>query len=175
MSSEDQKLPINYTERAELTIPEFGSTPAISLDISKIKEGENRLIEAKIVNPGTYSDLEYTFNEGYRQAKTHLSQVGYEITRAKKAVRDAKSRYLLDEYPGFLKENKLKDNASIRDAFLERQKDYVDAQDRIDMLTALESLLEGKVRVFENVCRYMRKEMDIVVRSGIDPNKYVRR
>lgn len=171
----DQKLPTNYTERAELTIPEFGSTPPITLDITSIKEGESRLIEAKVVNPGTYSDLEYVFNEGYRQAKSHLSQVGYEITRAKKALRDAKSRYLLDEYPEFLKENKLKDNASIRDAFLERQKEYVSSQDRIDMLTALESLLEGKIKVFENVCRYMRKEMDIVIRSGIDPNKYIRR
>jgi hypothetical protein len=171
----DQKLPVNYTERAELTIPEFGSTPSITLDISKIKNGESRLIEAKIVNPGTYSDLEYVFNEGYRQAKTNLSQVGYEITRARKALRDAKSKYLLDEYVDFLKENGLKDNASIRDAFLERQKEYVAAQDRIDMLTALESLLEGKVKVFENVCRYMRKEMDIVIRSGVDPNKYIRR
>ena len=171
----NQKLPTNYTDRAELTIPEFGSTPAITLDVTKIKEGEKRLVEAKVVNPGTYSDLEYVFNEGYRQAKTHLSQVGYEITVAKKALRTAKSKYLLDEYPEFLKENKLKDNASVRDAFLERQDEYVAAQDRIDMLTALESLLEGKIKVFENVCRYMRKEMDIVIRSGIDPNKYVRR
>lgn len=170
-----QTLPTNYTERAELTIPEFGSTPSLTLDISKIKEGERRLVEAKVVNPGTYSDLEFVFNEGYRQAKRHLSQVGYEITRAKKALRDAKSKHLLDNYPEFLKESKLKDNASVRDAFLERQEDYVAAQDRIDMLTALESLLEGKVKVFENVCRYMRKEMDIVIRSGVDPNKYIRR
>lgn len=171
----DQKLPTNYTERAEITIPEFGSTPKITLNITKIREGEERLLDAKVVNPGTYSDLEYAFNEGYREAKSHLSQVGYEITVAKKALRAAKSKYLLDEYPEFLKESRLKDNASVRDAFLERQEEYVAAQDRIDMLTALESLLEGKVKVFENVCRYMRKEMDIIIRSGVDPNKYIRR
>lgn len=171
----NQKLPTNYTERAELTIPEFGSTPKITLDITKIKDGERRLIEAKVVNPGTYSDLEYCFNEGYREAKAHLSLVGYEITRAKKALRDAKSKYILDEYPEFLKEHKLKDNATVRDAYLEKQSDYVAAQDRIDMLTAMEHLLEGKIKVFENVCRYMRKEMDIIIRSGVDPNKYVRR
>lgn len=171
----EQKLPINYTERAELTIPAFGSTPELKLDITSIKEGEKRLIEAKVVNGGTYSELEYVYNEGYRQAKKHLSHIGYEITRAKKAQREAKSRAILDDYPEFLKENKLKDNATVRDAFLERRPDYVAAQDRIDMLVAMESLLDGKIRVFENVCRYMRKEMDIMIRSGIDPNKYVRR
>lgn len=171
----EQKLPINYTERAELTIPAFGSTPEMKLDITAIKEGESRLIEAKVVNGGTYSELEYVYNEGYRQAKRYLSSIGYEITRAKKALREAKSRAILDEYPEFLKESKLKDNATVRDAFLERQADFVAAQDRIDMLTALESLLEGKIKVFENVCRYMKKEMDIIIRSGIDPNKYIRR
>lgn len=170
----DQKLPINYTERAELTIPAFGSTPELKLDITSIREGESRLIEAKVVNGGTYSDLEYIYNEGYRQAKKHLSHVGYEITRAKKSLREAKSQAILDDYPEFLKENKMKDNATVRDAFLERRGDYVAAQDRIDMLTAVESLLEGKVKVFENVCRYMKKQMDITIRSGVDSNKYLR-
>lgn len=172
--SESQKLPNSYEKRAELTIPSFGSSPQIVLDISAIREGENRLIEAKVVNPATYSELEYVFNEGYRNARSHLSVVGYEITKAQKALREAKSRCILDEYPEFLKENKLKDNATVRDAFLERQHDFVTAQDRIDMLLAIQHLLEGKIKVFENVCRYMRKEIDIIIRSGVDPNKYVR-
>jgi len=170
----DQTLPISYTDRAELTIPEFGSTPAIVLDLTKIHNGESRILEARVVNGGTYNELEYVFNEGYRQAKTHLSLIGYEITRAKKALREAKSVYMLDYYPEFLKENKLKDNATIRDAFLERQVDYVSAHDRIDMLTAIESLMEGKIKNFENVCRYIRKQMDIAIRSGVDSNKYIR-
>lgn len=169
----NQQLPISYAETTEFTIPEFGSIPAIPLDFSAIKQGESRLIEAKVVNGATYSELEYTFNEGYRQAKRHLSEIGYQITRAKKALREAKSRSILDEYPEFLKEKKLKDNATVRDAYLETQEDYVSAQDRIDMLLALENLVEGKVKVFENVCRYMKKQMDFTIRSGIDPNKYV--
>lgn len=169
----EQKLPINYSDKAELTIPEFGSRPQIVLDITSVKKGENRLIEAKVVNPATYSDLEYTFNEGYRQAKSILSEVGYEITRAKKALKDATAVAILDNYPDFLAKNaKLKDNATIRNAFLQRQEDYVKAQDRVDMLLAIESLMEGKIKVFENVCRYMKKQMDIILRSGIDPNKY---
>jgi len=167
-----QTLPSNYTERAELTIPAFGNTPEVRLDISSIREAEHRLIEAKVVNPATYSELEYTFNEGYRQARKHLSLIGYEITKAKKALLEAKSETILDLYPLFLKESKMKDNTHVREAFLQRQINYVSAQDRIDMLTALESFMDGKIRVFENVTRYCRKEIDIVIRSGINSNKY---
>lgn len=171
----NQKLPISYTDNVELTIPEFGTTPAITLNVTKIQQGEGRILEAKVVHAATYNELEYVFNEGYREARKHLSEIGYQINRAKKALREAKSIAILDEYPQFLKENKLKDNATVRDAFLERSSDYVKAQDRIDMLMALESLFEGKVKNFENVCRYIRKQMDLVIRSGIDPNKYVGR
>lgn len=170
----DQKLPTKYADKTELTIPEFGSIPAIPLDVSDIKEGESRLHESRVVHGGTYNDLEYVYNEGYRQAKTHLSVIGYQITLAKKALRTAKSKYILDEYPEFLKEKKLKDNATVRDAYMETKEEYVSAQDRIDMLTALESLFEGKIKNFEIVCRYMRKQIDIMNRSGIDPNKYMR-
>jgi hypothetical protein len=159
---------------AELDIPKFGSSEQITLPMTFIREGERRLIEAKMVNPATYADLEYTFGEGYREAKKNITIIGYEITKAEKALREAKSVAILDEYPEFLKENKLKDNATVRDAFLERQPDFVAAHDRIDMLKAMLDLIEGKVRVFENVCRYMKVEMNLVIRSGVDSNKYMR-
>lgn len=161
-------------ERTEMSIPAFGSQPTLKLDVSKIKEAESRLQEAQVVNPGTYGNLEYVYNEGYREAKRHLSVIGYQITLAEKALREAKSVAILDEYPGFLKEKNLKDNATVRDAFLETQPDFVAAQDRIDMLKAMEKLFEGKVHVFENTCRYMRKQMDLVIRSGVDVNKYAK-
>ena len=172
--SHDQKLPATYEERAELTLPPFGSRPPIVMDISKIREGEKRLIEAKVVNGATYSELEYTYNEGYREAKKYLSVIGYELTRAQKALRDAKSEFLLDRYPEELKKIELKDSVSLREAFLEKEPNYVAAQDRIDMLKAIESLLEGKIKVFENVCRYMKKQIDIENRSGTN-NHYTGR
>lgn len=168
----EQNLPTNFINTTTFTIPAFDERSAVSLNFTKVREGEARIIEAKVVNPATYPDLEYCFNEGYREGKANLSAIGYEIAQAQKIIRQYKSRYLLDEYPEFLKERKLKDNAANRDAFLERQDDYVAAVDRLNMLQALEHLVEGKMKVFENVCRYMRKYMDTVVRSGINPNKY---
>lgn len=168
----DKTLPVNFADKTTLTVPPTGNREALPLDLTKVREGESRLIEAKTVNPATYTELEFTFNEGYRQAKKNLSVIGYEIGQAEKDIRQIKSIYLIDEYPDFLRDKKLKDNAANREAFLERQEEYVVAMDRVNMLKSLESLLEGKVKVFENVCRYMKKSMDLVIRSGIDPNKY---
>jgi len=170
---DNQQLPVGFEKgETEFLIPKFGGRPPVSISFTKIVRGENRLHESQAVNGATYSELEYVFNESYREAKQNISVIGYEITQTQKALRKLKSYYILDEYPDFLKERKLKDNASNRDGFLEKQRLYVEAHDRLDMLTALLSLVEGKIKVFENTCRYMRKEMDILVRSGMTNNKY---
>jgi len=168
----DQALPVKFEQAVELAIPQFDDRPVVTLNFSNIKEGERRLIEARLVNPSTYSDLEYSFNEGYREAKANLSVIGYEITQAERIFRRIRSELILDEYPQFLKTKGMKDNATVRDAFLESNKNFVDAQERINMLKAMESLVDGKIKVFENVCRYMRKQMDLIARSGMNPNKY---
>jgi hypothetical protein len=160
--------------RAELTIPSLGPLPEIVLDLSSIKDGESRLKEAQIVSSVTYGDLSYVFNEGYRQAKQHLSSIGFQINMTDKEIRRIKAEFLLDEYQTFLKDKKIKDSASIRDAYLEKQKDYVDAMDRLAMLKATESMMEGKIKVFENTCQYMRKLIDLEIRSGVDSNHYSR-
>ena len=170
----DQLLPSKFPERAVLTIPRFGSRPSVELLITNIKIAENRIIEAKVVNSATYNELEHVFNEGYREAKQHITVVGYEITQAKRVLRKVKQEALLDEYKDCLKEKGLKDSAAIRDAFLETKEDYSNALDRLDMLNAIESLFEGKIKVFENVCRYMRKSVDISNRSGFSGNHYVK-
>lgn len=168
----NQLLPTKFAEVIELAIPAFDDRPEMKLGFGSIVEGERRLVEAQLVNVTTYSNLEFSFNEGYREAKKNLAVIGYEITQAERIFRRIRSELILDEYPVYLKEKGLKDNATVRDAYLERDKRYVDAQERINMLKAMEALMDGKIRVFENVCRYMRKQMDIVIRSGIDPNKY---
>lgn len=153
---------------AALVIPGFGQSPALSLEITSTKEAEKRLIEAKTVNPLTYSDLEHCFNESYRELKRHMSTVGYQIAMADKALETAKSNLLLDKYPEFMKDKpKTQDNADLRKAFFMRDTDYVAALDRIAQLKAIESFVDGRIKVMENVCRYMRKQMDLVLRSGL--------
>lgn len=144
----------------------------LSLDLGNIREAERRLIEAKTVSPITYADLEHTFNESYRDLKRHLAQVGFALAKAHQRLEDVKADVLLDLYPAFLEKQakdgrKISDSVDNRKAFMSRSSDYRMAVDRIDQLNALESNLDGKLKVMENVCRYMRKQMDLVLRSGL--------
>jgi hypothetical protein len=162
----------NALEKAELTIPKFGNLPEMTFDISKVREGERRLIEAKYVTVSTFLELQYTFNESYRQARQHLTAIGYQITVTKKEINKIKALYIFDEYQDYLKSKKMKDSTDIREAYLSTKEDYSQVTDRLALLEATESLFEGKIKVFENVCQYCRKEMDLNNRSGMNSNKY---
>ena len=81
------------------------------------------------------------------------------------------SELILDEWSEFKASRKLSDNGSNRDAFLNSKDRYVSAQDRIDMLMALESLIDGKIKIFQEVRRHIRKQIDILLR-GIAFEKY---
>lgn len=173
--------PIEKSAEVALVIPKFGNIPEVRMTIAATKEAEQRLIEAKTVNPITYSDLEHCFNESYRELKKHMSTIGHQIGKTEKAMGLAKASVLLDRYPDFLAEKvkeakakgvKFQDSADTRDAYLARDAEYQACQDRLNMLKAMEVFVEGRIKVMENVCRYMRKQMDIVLRSGIDPNLY---
>jgi hypothetical protein len=150
-----------------LVIPPFGGSPALSLELTKTKEAEARLIEAKTVSPITYADLEHCFNESYRELKRHYATIGLELANAEKAQKTAKSVFLIDQYPELLAKSKLQDNGDTREAYLMRNKEYTDALDRINMLKAMEAFVEGRIKVMERVCAYMKKQMDLVIRSGL--------
>lgn len=151
-----------------MVIPPFRATPKIVLDINATKEAEARFIEAKNVNPITYTDLEHTYNESYRELKRHHATVTFQLAMADKALEQAKATVLLDKYPDFMKDRpKSQDNADMRKAFLMRDTEYLEALDRVAMLKAFESFIDGRIKVLENICRYMRKRMDLIIRSGL--------
>ncbi len=158
----------NQLNRDVLVIAAFGKSPALAMEMDKIRNAENRFLEAKTVNPSTYADLEHDFNESYRDIKRHLSSVGYHLTLADKALRQAKADVILGSYAEFMKgKPKYQDNSDLRDAYLMKDDAYTKALDRIAQLKAVESNLEGKMKVIENVCRYMRQKMYLVSKSGI--------
>lgn len=155
-------------DKTTMTIPGFRGSSPIVLPIAATRESEARFIEVQQVNPVTYVNLEHTFNESYRELKRHLATIGYQLVMADKAMRQAKSAFLLDKYPEFIKDRpKNENNSDTRDAYLMRDKDYVEALDRHAMLTAMESFIDGRIKTVENVCRYMRKRMDLIIRSGL--------
>lgn len=161
---------LSTVSKTTLVLPSIGKIPELRLEMANVVEAEMRIIEAKTVNPVTYVDLENCFMESFRDLKRHISSVGYQLDLADKALELAKSDLLLDKYPEFLEQGNFKksqDNGDLRMAFFMRDAAYIAALDRINQLKALESNLDGKIKVMENVCRYMRKQMDLVLRSGL--------
>lgn len=162
----------NPPNRDLLVLPAFGKSPALSLEMDKIRNAESRFLEAKTVNPSTYSDLEHDFNESYRDLKRHLPVVAYALAQADKALRDAKADVMLGKYADFMQgKPKYQDNSDLRDAFLIKDENYLKALDRIAQLKAVESNLEGKMKTLENICKVMRQKMYLISKSGvpIDP------
>lgn len=144
------------------------------LSLEKTGEAEKRLVEAKMVNPATYSELEFTFNESYRELKVHLATVGFNIAMAEKHLANIKAEIILDHYPEFLKDKPSKfDNAEVRNAYVQKNPEYQKTLDTVNTLKAIETLMDGKVKVMERVTSYMKKQMDLILKSGVNPNLYV--
>jgi hypothetical protein len=75
----------------------------------------------------------------------------------------------LGSYAEFLKDKpKSAGSADLRNAFLVKDPAYNAALDRSNQLKAVISNFEGKVKVLENVVAYMKQEMYLVSRSGLD-------
>lgn len=163
-------IPLDQNNSDYISIPELNGAPSVKLFTGNIKSAESRFIDAKNVNWSTYNDLEYSFNEGFREAKKNLVEIGFALSRTVKLQNERKSALVLDEYPDFLKLKGMKDNATVRDAFIERDEPYTVYQNRIDQLKAMEAMMDSKIKVFENVCRFMRKTIDMDIRSGINKN-----
>ena len=156
------------SNRDVLVLPAFGKSKELVMEMDKIRNAESRFLEAKTVSPSTYADLEHDFNESYRDIKRHLSNIGYQLTQADKALREAKADVILGSYAEAMKgKPKYQDNSDLRDAFLMKDDGYTKALDRINQLKAIESNLEGKMKVVENVCKYMRQKMYLISKSGV--------
>ncbi|NJO48275.1 MAG: hypothetical protein HC840_01005 [Leptolyngbyaceae cyanobacterium RM2_2_4] len=156
-----------------MVLPAFGKAPALKMEMKNIRTAETRLIEAKTVNPFTYSDLEHTFNEAYRDLKKHVASIGYALAMAQKSLEDAKADVILGSYAEAMKDKpKSHDTLDMRNAYLTRDAAYSAALERLAQLKALESNMDGKIKVMENVCRYMRKQMDLILRSGMSNADY---
>lgn len=163
------KLPANaFNDGLTLELPEFRGLPSVRLDVSSLQEAERRLIEAQHVNPSTYTNLEYCFNEAYRDLKKHLTTVEYQLMKVENEYEKCKSIVLLDKYQEYMKDRPARlDTAEFRKAYISQDPEVQEAKDRLDSLKALQIFLDGRIKVMENVCRYMRKKMDLLIRAGV--------
>lgn len=174
MSNLKDLIITNTPTEAGITIPAFGKSKEAFLDMTCAKEAETRALEVKLVNPITFPELEIMVTRAYQELRRNHTVVNFLIAEAEKNLDRVKADALLDRYPAFLEGRpKGMDNADTRKAFLSRDKDYSDTEERIQMLQATESFLDGKIKVMERLSSFMKKQMDLIIRSGLtNPNLY---
>lgn len=153
---------------SSLTVPGLdGVSPPIVLDTSLIYEAESRLIESKTVNPATYKELEYLYNQGYRQARQNLSAIDFQIVKTERQLEREKARVILEVLPEKLEGKPASyNNADFRASILSTDEAYRTVCDRLDMLRAQAKFFEIRISVFEKVCQFMRKGIDLIIRSN---------
>lgn len=158
---------VSTLEEHAIELPAFGKSTALKMDMTSIRAAETRVAEVKTVNPSTYSELEYVFNEAYRDLRRHLTQITFQITMTQKALEEARADVLMGSYAEYLQgKPKYNDNANMREAFFAKDPVIESIVIRLAQLRAFESNFDGKIKFFENHCRAMRKKMDLILRSG---------
>lgn len=150
-----------------MTIPAVGRLAQITVDLQKTQIAEGRLHEAQLVNYATYADLEYTYNEAWRELRRAYATISYRVAKAEEEIDNIKAGILLDKWPEYIKDKpKNHDNADMRKAFIQKDPEYAAAVDHRDQMKAIEMLIDNRAKIMERTCSYMKKQMDIYARSN---------
>jgi hypothetical protein len=173
MPQPDEKA-LSIRELPSLVIPSFGTkkdgSPLIKqllLPLACIKEAEGRLLETRSVNTTTYNDLEYVFNMAYMEMRNNFADIGLVLTRAESEMENIRAKIVLEKYPDFMKDKpRSADTPDARRSFIQLDEEYQKAQSYVGLLKAYEKLIEGRLKFTEKVTAYMKKQMDITIRSG---------
>lgn len=142
-----------YSTGAVMTMPR--GTPSLApmqLDMGPLYDAERRLREVKVVGPGTYKELEGTFNEACNTASKYLAWIEYEMLQAKKYLGLARATVMLDKAPEAYKKianTGIKFNEDFREALCARDEEYSKCLDTLNGILAVKALLESKYETFK--------------------------
>lgn len=158
----------NPNQGTELVIRAHGHSPELKLRITAWSTAKNRLHESERLVPGNYTSLEYCFQEAWRECKSNCVSIGDAINKAEKTLEEVKADIILEEIPKLLEDKpKSANNADFRKAVFAKNEDYQKALEHLHKLEALLAHFEGHMKTMENTCRYLKKQMDYFIRSGV--------
>jgi hypothetical protein len=130
----------------------------------------DRMNEAQRLVPGNYTSLEFTFQEAWREAKRNAIQIGDAVKKAKQNVEEIKADIILTDIPELLAEKglpKTANNSDFRRAVMAKNEDYKKANEHLEKLEAMLEHFESNMKVMENTARFLKKQMDYFIRSGV--------
>ena len=151
-----------------MTVPAFRHCPELRLNMSGWEIALKRLPEAKALVASNYLDLEFTFQEAWRESKRNAILVGDALKKAKQNIEEIKADIILEEIPGLLKEMpKSANNSDFRKAVMAKNADYKEALVHAEKLEAMLEHFESHMKIMENTSRFLKKQMDYFRNNGI--------
>jgi hypothetical protein len=135
-----------------------------------IYEAESRLSDLRFVNHETGVELSAYYTQVCNTVTKYLAWLEYELLAADKHYGLAKATVILDHMPEAaqkLKESGVKVNEDVREAMIAKDIACQSQLERLNMLKALQKLLEGKMHSFTKA-HYLAR-LAVEKRHGIDP------
>ena len=136
-----------------IEVPRGDATlPPLQLAMKPLYEAESRISETRVSNPATVAELVSIFNNACHLSNKYISWLKYEILRAKRNFDLAKASVMIDKLPDHvarLKESGIKDNADFRAALIDTDPECRACKDTLDVLEAVKTFLEAKLKTFE--------------------------
>ena len=158
---------INQNEGTVITVPEFKNCKELKLNVSNWHLAKTRMREVQNLVPANYSSLEFTFQEAWRESRRNAIMIGDAIKKAQQNIEEIKADIILTEIPRLLDElPKSANNTDFRKAIISKNPEYKQANEHLEKLEALLAHTESNMKVMENTSRFMKKQMDYIIRNG---------
>lgn len=152
-----------------MVVPAFEYCPELRLQMIGWQEAMKRFPEAKTLAAANYLDLEFTFQEAWRESKRNAIQVGDALKKAKQYLEEVKADIILIEIPKLMEElpKSVTGNAHFRNAVIAKNETHKKAQEHVEKLEAMLEHFESHMKIMENTSRFLKKQMDYFRTNGI--------
>ena len=146
---------------------------SLRIDVAHLKEAEARFHEIRTVNPATFAELELVLSRAHREQRAQSRKIEVHILKLKAELENASNRLIFDVYPSFLEAHpKIKDSSDTRARFISNDPVVVKLKERIGMLEIANKICQDKSFEMENGWKILRKQMDLIIKSGVPFNLY---
>ena len=150
-----------------LVVPAFKHCKELRIDTSSWETAKTRMSEVQHLVPANYSSLEFVFQEAWRESRRNAIMTEDAIKKALQNIEEIKADIILTDIPKLLEEMpKGANNTDFRKAVITKNEDYKQANEHLEKLQAILAHLESNMKVMENTSRFLKKQMDYIIRSG---------
>jgi len=143
--------------------------PALTFDMSRIKEAEARLWEIQRMVPQTYKELDYTVQCCFRDSKNAVLQINGRILTLNSVLNRLKSLHVYEHKAKCIEEKMPKANITstiLIEAYLETCTEYVEVREEIGKMKLLSDWFENKTKVMDKASSMMKQVMYLYGKAG---------